>query len=98
MLTAEESRALQARGITRAFKRGGAILREGEDPTRVLVLTEGRAKTVIFTDDGKEVVLGFLGPGELIGEVATIENKPRSATVIALEPVQALALATTDFW
>jgi CRP/FNR family cyclic AMP-dependent transcriptional regulator len=98
MLTAEESRALQARGITRAFKRGGAILREGEDPTRVLVLTEGRAKTVIFTDDGKEVVLGFLGPGELVGEVATIENKPRSATVIALEPVQALALATTDFW
>src|ERR1700754_3487793 len=98
MLTAEETRDLQARGITRAFKRGAAILREGEDPTRVLVLTEGRAKAVTFTEDGKEVVLGFMGPGELLGEVAAIENRPRSATVMALEPVEALALASSDFW
>src|SRR5215213_5634659 len=97
MLSPEEVRALQARAITRNFRRGAALLREGEDPTRVLVLTEGRAKTVTYTDDGKEVVLGFLGPGELLGEVAAIEERPRSATVIAVEPVTALALASTDF-
>ena len=84
--------------ITRSFRRGAVILREGEEPTRVLVLTIGRAKAVTFTDEGKEVVLGFMGPGELIGEVATIEGKPRSATVVALEPVTALALAAQDFW
>jgi CRP-like cAMP-binding protein len=98
MLSPEEARALQARSVVRRFRRGAAMLREGEEPTRVLVMTEGRAKAVTFTDDGKEVVLGFLGPGELLGEVATIESKPRSATVIALEPVTALALAASDFW
>src|ERR1700754_4840862 len=98
MLTAEETRDLQARGITRAFKRGAALLREGEEPTRVLVLTEGRTKAVTFTEEGKEVVLGFMGPGELLGELATIENKPRSATVVALEPVETIALAAGDFW
>ena len=46
MLSEEESRALQARAITRSFRRGAALLREGEDPTRVLVLTQGRAKAV----------------------------------------------------
>ncbi|HET6551734.1 MAG TPA: Crp/Fnr family transcriptional regulator [Solirubrobacter sp.] len=98
MLSPEEARALHARSVVRRFRRGAAMLREGEEPTRVLVMTEGRAKAVTFTDDGKEVVLGFLGPGELLGEVATIESKPRSATVVALEPVTALALAASDFW
>src|SRR4051794_8144421 len=98
MLSEEELRALQSRAITRNFRRGAALLREGEEPTRVLVLTEGRAKAVTYTDDGKEVVLGFLAPGELLGEVATIENRPRSATVVAVEPVTTLALAASDFW
>jgi len=98
MLTPEETRALQARGVTRSFRRGAVMLREGEEPTRVLVLTEGRAKAVTFTEDGKEVVLGFMGPGELVGEVAAIETRPRSATVVALEPLTALALAASDFW
>jgi CRP-like cAMP-binding protein len=97
MLSDEELRALQARAIRRNFRRGAALLREGEEPTRVLVLTEGRAKTVTYTEDGKEVVLGFIGPGELVGEAAAIENRPRSATVIAVEPVDAMALATADF-
>jgi CRP-like cAMP-binding protein len=74
------------------------MLREGEEPTRVLVLTEGRTKAVTFTDEGKEVVLGFMGPGSLLGEVATIQRRPRSATVIAIEPCTALALAAADFW
>ncbi|HEX6022493.1 MAG TPA: Crp/Fnr family transcriptional regulator [Solirubrobacter sp.] len=98
MLNPEEARSLHARGVIRRFRRGAALLREGEEPTRVLVLLEGRAKAVTFTEDGREVVLGFLAPGELLGEVATIESRPRSATVIALEPVTALALASGDFW
>jgi CRP-like cAMP-binding protein len=97
MLAPEESRALHAHSVTRQFRRGAVMLREGEEPTRVLVLVEGRAKAVTFTDDGREVILGFMGPGELVGEVATIEERPRSATVMALEPVTALALAGEDF-
>ena len=98
MLAEEEERALRARGITRRFRRGAILLREGEEPTRVLVLTEGRTKAVTFTEEGKEVVLGFMGPGSLLGEVATIQNRPRSATVTALEPCTAIALASGDFW
>src|SRR3954451_21685754 len=98
LLCDEERQSLQARGITRQFRRGAVMLREGEEPTRVLVLTDGRAKAVTFTEEGKEVVLGFMGPAELLGEAATIENKPRSATVVALEPVETIALAASDFW
>ena len=98
MLNDDETRAVHARGIPRRFRRGATLLREGEEPTRVLVLTEGRTKAVTFTDEGREVVLGFMGPGSLLGEVATIQKRPRSATVIALEPCEALALASSDFW
>jgi CRP-like cAMP-binding protein len=98
MLDDGETRALYARGIVRRFRRGAILLREGEEPTRVLVLTEGRTKAVTFTEEGREVVLGFMGPGSLVGEVATIQNRPRSATVTALEPCAAIALAVGDFW
>jgi CRP/FNR family transcriptional regulator, cyclic AMP receptor protein len=98
MLTEEETRTLHARGGTRRFRRGAVMLREGEEPTRVLVLLEGRAKAITYTEEAREVVLGFMGPGELLGEVAVIEERPRSATVVALEPVTALALADRDFW
>ena len=98
MLAEDEERALRARGITRRFRRGAILLREGEEPTRVLVLTEGRTKAVTFTEEGREVILGVMGPGSLLGEVATIQNRPRSATVTALEPCEAIALANGDFW
>ena len=75
------------------------MLREGEDPTRVLVLTDGRAKAVTFTEDGKEVVLGFIGPGELIGEVGDDRGQAALGDGRSrVEPVTALALAAGDFW
>jgi CRP-like cAMP-binding protein len=98
LLNPDETRALYARGVTRRFRRGAILLREGEEPTRVLVLTEGRTKAVTFTEEGREVILGVMGPGSLLGEVATIEQRPRSATVTALEPCAAIALAAVDFW
>ena len=51
----------------------------------------------IDTEEGREVVLQFCGPGELIGELAVIDPAARSGTAEALEPVEALALSAPDF-
>lgn len=50
-----------------------------------------------MTQDGKEVVLAFRGPGDLLGELSAIDGQPRSASVEAIESVEALAIATADF-
>lgn len=96
-LSASEAADLQGHGLRRAFARGQALLHEGQIADRILILRAGRVKITSTTAGGREVVLAFRGPGELLGELAALDGHPRSASVVALEPVEVLALAPLDF-
>jgi CRP/FNR family transcriptional regulator, cyclic AMP receptor protein len=96
-LAAEEVAALRARAVLRRFARGATILHQGEVPGRVIVVERGYAKIAAMTEDGRETVLAFRGPGDILGESSALSGQPRSATVRALEPVDAMALAVADF-
>lgn len=63
---------------------GAAIYREAEPGQSVLLIRDGRAKVVLSAPTGKQVLLALRGPGELIGEFAAVDERPRSATVLAL--------------
>jgi CRP-like cAMP-binding protein len=58
---------------------------------------EGRIKVTILGDDGREIILSMLGPGDFFGEMALLDNEPRSATAIAVEESELLSLHRTDF-
>lgn len=96
-LTAEEAAALRGRGWRRRFARGATLFNEGESSEQVIVVLRGRVKISHFTNDGREVVLAVRGPGELLGEMSWIDREARSATAIALDPVEALVLTVDDF-
>src|SRR4051794_4103431 len=96
-LTAPERDALEERASRRRHARGAALFREYEDSDSVVVVLAGRVKVSTVTDDGREVVLAFRGPGDLVGELSAIDRRPRSATVAAVEPVEALTLAASQF-
>jgi CRP-like cAMP-binding protein len=96
-LSPTEKDALYERGVVRQFPRGTALFHERQTSDRVLVLLSGYVKLSCLSDDGKEVVLAIRGPGDLLGELSAIDDEPRSATGTALEPVEALSLATSDF-
>lgn len=69
----------------------------GEDVASVVVLLEGRVKICTAAADGHEAVLGFRGPGDLIGELGAIDGRARSADVETLEPVTALICPRSAF-
>jgi CRP/FNR family cyclic AMP-dependent transcriptional regulator len=96
-LGAEEVATLRARGVPRRFERGATIVHQGEVPGRVVVIERGHAKVTTTSEDGKEVVLAFRGPGDVVGESSALSGHPRSATVRALEPLDALAVPVGDF-
>lgn len=96
-LSPGDAEALSARGVARAFRTGQALCHERQVADRVLVLRSGRVKITVSSAAGREVVLAFRGPGELVGELSALDDQPRSATVVALEPVQALAVAHDAF-
>jgi CRP/FNR family transcriptional regulator, cyclic AMP receptor protein len=97
LLEPEDREALRARGAVRRFRSGATLMYEGQAGEEVLLLLEGRVKVTSITAEGREIVLRFCGPGELLGELSVLEERPRSSTVEALESVEALAISGTDF-
>src|SRR5690349_16527932 len=92
----DEVSALRARAIARRFERGATLMHHDEVPGRVLVIESGHAKVTLLSEDGREVILAFRGPGDVLGEISALGGEPRSATVRALEPIDALAVAADD--
>jgi CRP/FNR family transcriptional regulator len=59
------------------------------------IIIEGRARVYVIGEDGRELSVNILGPGELFGEMALFENLPRSASVETLSPTFTLELDRT---
>jgi CRP/FNR family cyclic AMP-dependent transcriptional regulator len=73
------------RAPSRTFLRNAIIVTEGDESDTLYVILSGRAKVYVADNDGHEVQLNQLGPGEYFGDV-TLDGGPRSASVMALEP------------
>ena len=97
LLDDRERADLEAIATPRRAQRGQAILSEGQVPDRVILLQRGFVKVVAAGADGQEVVLAFRGPGALLGEQALMDGAPRSAGVVAVEPVDMLVVAASTF-
>lgn len=81
----------------RSYPKGSVILFQDDPGDSLFVLRAGRVKVVLIGEDGREVILGVLEPGAHFGELALIDDQPRSAHVIAMEEAQLLVLRREDF-
>jgi CRP/FNR family transcriptional regulator len=82
--------------VPRSYPAGSAILREGDPGDTCYVLRSGRARVVRQHADGRAITLTNLGPGEIFGELAMFGGEVRSATVEAIDDVQAIAILAGD--
>jgi len=84
--------------VTRRSVTRGTIIMAAGDPTDSLyIVLSGRLKVMMSDADGKEVILTLIGPGEFFGEMGLIDDSPRSASVVAIEPCELLAITRRDF-
>ena len=93
----DQLRALVTMIMRRSAPRGTAVLREGGPADCLYIVVSGRLKVLMGEADGKETILSIIGPGEFFGEMSLIDDNPRSATVIAIEACELLALTRRDF-
>jgi CRP/FNR family cyclic AMP-dependent transcriptional regulator len=70
---------------------------KGDPGTHVYVVTKGRVKVTVPSEDGKELTLGILEPGEVFGELAVLEGKEHAATVVALERTEVAVIERQEF-
>jgi CRP/FNR family cyclic AMP-dependent transcriptional regulator len=82
--------------ITREYQKGDRIIQEGDLGGEMFIIKSGSVD-VIKKDGKKEFVLATLERGDFFGEMAMLENVPRTATVIARETTQLIALNIGSF-
>jgi CRP/FNR family transcriptional regulator, cyclic AMP receptor protein len=73
------------------------LFHQGDDPGTVLIVRSGRIKVTVVTPDGNDVMLGFLGPGAVLGDLAAVDGAPRSTTATAVDTVEALGVPMLAF-
>jgi CRP/FNR family cyclic AMP-dependent transcriptional regulator len=61
------------------------------------LITEGQVKVTMTSPEGKEIILSVMGPGDFFGEMALLDDEPRSATVIATEALEVMSIWRKDF-
>jgi CRP/FNR family cyclic AMP-dependent transcriptional regulator len=85
-------RALADRSVERSYPRHGRLFYQGDPGSGLYVLASGLVKVVVTSEDGEEMVLVTLGPGDAFGELSIVDGGPRSASAEALEPTVALVI------
>jgi CRP/FNR family transcriptional regulator, cyclic AMP receptor protein len=89
---------LLAIGTRRHYRRGAPLFLEGERSDHVVVVLEGRVRVSVASSDGRDLVVAVRGPGDLLGELAAIDqDQPRSASAYAMEPLLVHVISAAQF-
>ena len=75
-----------------SFEDGETVTREGEPGETFYIVIEGRLRV-----SKHGTLVRELGPGDFLGEISLVDGRPRTATVTAVGPVQALVIRRADF-
>jgi CRP-like cAMP-binding protein len=89
--------AVLAQAVVRRVARNALILRRGDASTGAIVVVSGRVRVGMTSEDGREMALGVLGPGEILGEMSMLDNADVSADVTALEDCVLLVIDRARF-
>jgi CRP/FNR family cyclic AMP-dependent transcriptional regulator len=93
----DQLRMLTAMVTRKSAPRSTTIMAGGDPTDSLYIVLSGRLKVMMSDSEGKEVILAILGPGEFFGEMGLIDDEPRSATVVTIEPCELLSIAKRDF-
>ena len=96
-LPEEQLRMLSTMVVRKSVPRSTTVISGGDMTDSLYIVLTGRLKVMMSDSDGKEVILSFLGAGEFFGEMGLIDDAPRSATVVAIEPCELLYISKRDF-
>jgi CRP/FNR family cyclic AMP-dependent transcriptional regulator len=88
--------AVGTHGIARSYPKNTIIVTEGDKTDSLYVILEGRVKVFVSDGDGHDLVLSTQGPGEYFGEMV-LDEGPRSASIMTLEPSRFLVVQKNDF-
>jgi CRP/FNR family cyclic AMP-dependent transcriptional regulator len=96
-LSKQDVAAIAEHAITRTYPAHSLVISEGELSDSLYLILYGKAKVYVSNAEGAEAILNMLGPGDFFGEMALLDNAPRSASVMTLEPTRLSMISKQAF-
>lgn len=88
---------LARRMTVKRWHASAIIVGQNEPATALYIVYRGTAKSVLFGENGREMTLATLGPGDVFGEAGLLDGKPRAANLVAVDDVVLLQLDRAVF-
>jgi CRP/FNR family transcriptional regulator, cyclic AMP receptor protein len=85
------------RMVERSYRQGDVIVEQGRGGEGFFIVTTGQAEATRTRTDGEKLVVNTFGPMDFFGELALLDDGPRTATIVATEPTKCLVLVRWDF-
>jgi CRP-like cAMP-binding protein len=82
--------------VNRTYRKNTMLFAEGEPGDELFIIQKGSIKITKIVDN-KEVLLAMLNPGDILGEMALLEGKPRAASAVAYEDCDVMAVNKANF-
>jgi len=96
-LTERELELVRSLSTEKHYPKNAVVLTEGEMGDSLFMIRSGKVKVFIGDQEGREMILKILGPGDFFGEMSMIDKQPRSASITTLEASVFLVLSHAAF-
>lgn len=97
VLADEELDAISRLAVTRNYPKNSVIINEGDHTDSLYVILSGKVKIFLTDDQQKEVIVAIHREGDYFGELALLDEAPRSASVMTMEPCSLLIVSRGAF-
>jgi CRP/FNR family cyclic AMP-dependent transcriptional regulator len=89
--------AVSSLAVTRNFPKNALVMCEGDQSDSLYIVLSGKVKVFLSDEEGKEVTLNMQGEGEYFGELALLDEAPRSASVMTAEDTKLAIISKKSF-
>jgi len=83
--------------LAKTFPAHAILLQEGDKSDSLYFILYGKVKVYVCDDEGSEAILNIQGSGDYFGEMALLDDAPRSASVMTMEPTRVAVMTKAAF-
>lgn len=96
-LSDQELAAVSSISVVRTYPKHSLIINEGDTNDSLFVVLSGKLKVFLSDEEGKEIILDIKGAGDHFGEMALLDEQPRSACLMCLEKSRLMVISADHF-
>lgn len=88
---------LEKLSLIRKYPKNMILFMEGDESTHLYIIKKGKVSVSVADDEGRQVILNYMGDGEYFGELSLVDGHPRSATITTVTSCEFIVISRNSF-